>query len=88
MKRSNVFDELVDRLGSVLPPGAAELKDDFENNARAAVQSALRRMDLVTREEFDVQVALLQRTREKVEQLERRLEAMQAETQARDPSAN
>ena len=79
MKRANVLDELVDKLGAVLPPGAAELKADFEKNARAAVQSALARMDLVTREEFDIQVALLERTREKLDKIERALQAQAAD---------
>jgi BMFP domain-containing protein YqiC len=77
MKRSGVLDELVGKLGQVLPPGAAELKDDFEKNARAAVQSALTKMDLVTREEFDIQAALLQRTREKLDRLEKLVEEQQ-----------
>ena len=79
MKRANVLDELVDKLGAVLPPGAAELKADFEKNARAAVQSALARMDLVTREEFDIQVALLERTREKLDKIERALQEQAAD---------
>lgn len=78
MKKSGVLDDLVDRLGSVLPSGASELKADFEKNARSTVQAALTRMDLVTREEFDVQVALLQRTREKLDRLEKMVEAMEA----------
>lgn len=74
MKKPGVVDELVDRLGRVLPPGAVELKADFEKNARGAVQAALAKMDLVTREEFDIQVTLLQRTREKLDRLEKLLD--------------
>jgi len=74
MKNSGVLDELVGKLGQVLPAGAVELKEDFEKNARAAVQSALSRMDLVTREEFEIQAALLQRTREKLDQIEKLLQ--------------
>ena len=66
-----MFDELVDKLGQVLPPGAADLKADFDKNARATLQSALSKMDLVTREEFDLQVALLAKTREKLDRLEK-----------------
>ena len=54
MNKSSVLDELVGKLGQVLPAGAIELKEDFEKNARAAVQSTLAKMDLVTREEFDI----------------------------------
>ena len=53
MRKTGVLDELVDKLGQVLPPGAADLKADFDKNARATLQTALSKMDLVTREEFD-----------------------------------
>lgn len=74
MKKVGVLDELVDKLGQVLPPGAADLKADFDKNAKATLQSALAKMDLVTREEFDIQVALLERTREKLDKLEKLIE--------------
>ena len=80
MNKSSVLDELVGKLGQVLPAGAIELKEDFEKNARAAVQSTLAKMDLVTREEFDIQAALLQRTREKLDRLEKLLDEQQANT--------
>lgn len=78
MRKPGVLDELVGKLGQALPPGAAELKADFEKNARGAVQSALSKMDLVTREEFDIQVTLLQRTREKLDRLEKLLQEQEA----------
>lgn len=65
-----VLDELSSRLGKLLPPGAAEVKADMERNLRASLQAALARMDLVTREEFAVQNAVLQHTREKLEKME------------------
>ena len=77
MNKSSVLDELVGKLGQVLPAGAVELKEDFEKNAKAAVQSTLAKMDLVTREEFDIQAALLQRTREKLDRLEKLIEDQQ-----------
>ena len=77
MRKPGVLDELVGKLGQALPPGAAELKADFEKNARGAVQAALGKMDLVTREEFDIQVTLLQRTREKLDRLEKVLQAQE-----------
>ncbi len=83
MKKTGVLDDLVDRLGSVLPSGASELKADFEKNARSTVQSALTRMDLVTREEFDIQVALLQRTREKLDRLEKLVDSMADDSRSR-----
>ncbi len=77
MNNKGLLNEIVGKLGEALPTGAAEIKADFEKNARSVVQTALEKMDLVTREEFDLQVALLKRTREKVDRLEQLLEAQQ-----------
>jgi len=74
---ATVIDDLSRKLGALLPPGVAGLKDDFERNARAAVQSALGNLDLVTREEFDVQTQVLQRTRQRLQALEARVAAME-----------
>lgn len=73
MLDATAFDDLARRLGALLPPGVAGLKDDFEKNAKAALQSALGNLDLVTREEFDVQSDVLSRTRERLAQLEQRI---------------
>ncbi len=68
-----LVDDLARRLGALLPPGMAEARADMEKNFRAALQSGLQRLDLVTREEFEVQRAVLLRTREKLDALERAL---------------
>lgn len=68
-----LVDDLARRLGALLPPGLAEARIDLEKNFRAALQSGLQRLDLVTREEFEVQRAVLLRTREKLDALERAL---------------
>lgn len=65
--------ELAHRLSASLPEGMSALKRDAEQNFKAILQSALTRMDLVSRREFDVQAGVLQRTREKLEALEQRL---------------
>ncbi len=70
-------EELTDRLGTLLPPGASQLKTDFEDNARAMLQSALGKMELVTREEFEIQQRVLQKTRSKLQALEQRLAALE-----------
>jgi BMFP domain-containing protein YqiC len=77
------IDELARRLSDLVPPGLADARDDLQKNFRAALQSGLGRLDLVTREEFDVQRAVLLRSREKLETLERLL----AELDARLPPA-
>lgn len=65
--------DLARKLATVLPEGVSALKHDVEQNFKAVLQSALARMDLVTRREFDVQASVLQRTREKLAALEQRL---------------
>ncbi|NGP52887.1 accessory factor UbiK family protein [Thioalkalivibrio sp. XN8] len=67
------IDELARRLADSLPGGLKALREDAEQNFRAVLQAGLARLDLVTREEFDVQAAVLRRTREKLEALEERL---------------
>jgi len=75
----DAIEDMTNRLGTLLPPGATQLKTDFENNARTVLQGTLEKMDLVTREEFEIQQRVLQKTRSKLEDLERRLEVHLAE---------
>lgn len=72
------IDDLAHRLAGLLPPGLEDARADLEKNARAMLQSGLARLDLVTREEFEVQKAVLKRTREKLDALERQLDALDA----------
>lgn len=65
--------ELAGKLSASLPDGLAALKRDAEHNFKAVLQSALTRMELVSRREFDVQAGVLKRTREQLAALERRL---------------
>jgi BMFP domain-containing protein YqiC len=67
------LDEFARRFSESLPSGVREMQSEFEKNARAALQDAASRMDLVTREEFDAQAKVLARTREKVDALEARI---------------
>ena len=67
------IDELTQRISQMLPTNAGVIKDDIEANIHSLLQSSLSKMNLVTREEFDVQTALLERTREKLDQLEKQL---------------
>jgi BMFP domain-containing protein YqiC len=74
----NIINELAGKLAEAVPDEINELKDDLEGNFRSLLQSGLGKLDLVTREEFDVQTKVLERTREKLERLERELEELQA----------
>jgi hypothetical protein len=64
------LDALVARIAEGLPAGFGQVHEDLRNNLHAAVSAALTRMDLVSRDEFDVQSAVLARTREKLTALE------------------
>lgn len=74
------IDELARKLSASLPESVAMMKADLEHNFKAVLQSALTRMDLVSRQEFDVQVALLNRVRTQLNQLEQRLAEMEKST--------
>ena len=72
-----MFDDLAKRLAAVLPPGMKSLQEDMEANFKAVLQSAFSRMDLVTREDFEVQQELLSRTRALVDSLDERVRALE-----------
>jgi BMFP domain-containing protein YqiC len=67
------IDKLARTLAESVPGAMRSVRDDLEQNFRGILKGAVDRLDLVTREEFDVQQAVLARTREKLEALERRL---------------
>ena len=79
------IDDLARRLNALVPPGLEGARADLEKNFRAALQAGLGKLDLVTREEFEVQKAVLRRTREKLEALERQLEALDAASRPASP---
>ena len=74
------LDSLAKRLSSLIPEPLQATQQDIESNLRSGLESGLRKMNLVTREEFDVQSAVLLRTREKLEQLEKRVTELEAHT--------
>jgi BMFP domain-containing protein YqiC len=67
------IDNIADRIASAIPPGLNNFKDDMEKNIHALLQSALSKLDLVSREEFEVQKAVLAKTRSRLEDLEKRV---------------
>lgn len=70
---AKTLDELVGKLSALVPSGLSEARADIENNFRAVLNGWFDRMDLVTREEFEVQKAVLARTRAKLDALEAKL---------------
>lgn len=76
------LDDLARRLSESMPPGLSTMRAELEQNFRAVLQSGLGRLDLVTRQEFDVQAGVLRRTRERLESLQSRIEALEAKPPA------
>jgi BMFP domain-containing protein YqiC len=67
------IENLAKKLAESVPEGLRSMRDDLETNFRGVLQSGIGKLDLVTREEFEVQEAVLARTREKLERLEAKI---------------
>jgi hypothetical protein len=76
MLGQKMFEEISGKLGQALADSPAK---DLEKNLRAVLQGVFAKLDLVTREEFDVQQAVLLKTREKLEALEAKVAALEAQ---------
>ncbi len=72
-----ILDDLAKKLADSVPASVRELQHDLEKNFHATLQSAFTKLDLVTREEFEVQTAVLARTRAKVEALQSHLDKLE-----------
>jgi ubiquinone biosynthesis accessory factor UbiK len=71
------IDEVVRRLMDNLPPAFRATQRDLESNFRAVLRASLGKLDLVTRDEFDTQSRVLERTRARLEALEARVREME-----------
>jgi BMFP domain-containing protein YqiC len=80
---ASLLEDLAARLARAVPAGAAGLRSELEENFRAVLRSRLERLDLVSRERFDVQAELLARTQRRVAELEQRLRTLEQQ-----PGAN
>ena len=81
----NHIDALARRLSDLVPPGLRDSREELQATFKSALQAGLGKLDLVTREEFDVQRAVLLRTREKLDALELAVAAL--ESRATDNNA-
>ena len=72
------IDQIAQRLVSLVPPGLADAQKDLRANFRDILAQGMRHLELVTREEFDVQTQVLARTRARVEELEKRVAELEA----------
>ena len=75
-----LIDDLARRLAGTVPEGMLALRRDLEQNFKGVLQAGVAKFDLVTREEFDVQAAVLRRTREKLTELEQRLRELEGDS--------
>ncbi len=67
------IEEFIQQTSKLIPDDLSRLKKEIENNLRTTLSASLSKMDLVTREEYDIQTALLQRTRAKLDTLQKKL---------------
>ena len=74
---TKVIDDLARQISNNIPAGIKSAQQDLEKNIHTLLQATFARLDLVTREEFDTQSRVLARTREKLEQLEKTVAAME-----------
>jgi BMFP domain-containing protein YqiC len=75
------LDDFAKRLAEVVPQSARDLHQDIEKNLRAVISSSFSKLNLVTREDFEIQQNVLQRTRSKVEKLEQQITQLENQLQ-------
>lgn len=80
-RQDTLVNRILELLSERLPEGVTELGQDLRHNLAALVKESLGKMDLVTREEFDVQARVLARTRQRLEQLEQQLQQIESTLQ-------
>lgn len=81
------IDDLARKLSESVPAGLRGLQRDLEGNFKAVLRSALAKLDLVTREEFEVQSEVLARTRARLKEFETRIAAMEKASRPTKPAA-
>lgn len=82
---SSPFEEMIKKFSEAVPEQLKNAQQDMESNVRGILESGLQKMNLVTREEFEIQTAVLQRTREKLEALEKRVAELESDVLPEQP---
>lgn len=77
MLDNQTINRLSDKIGQLLPSGLQQVKSDFEAQVKTLLQQQLAQLDFVSREEFDIQSRVLQRTRSKLDAMEKKLEGLE-----------
>lgn len=70
------IEQIAEQITNAIPPGVKNIADNVEDKIKTVLQSKLSQLDVVSREEFDVQTQVLAKTRAKLEQLEKDLEEL------------
>lgn len=83
-----LINNIAAKAGEIFNSDKSQTREDIEKNIKALVGSALSRLELVTRDEFDTQVAVLRRTRERLEALEKEVEALKSEQKVLESTSN
>lgn len=78
------FDDLAKKLFATLPPSLQNIEKDIQQKFKEVLQSAFARLDLITREEFDVQTKVLARTREKLDLIQKQIEELKQLQEKKD----
>jgi len=74
---NQTINRLSDKINQLLPPGVQQVKSDFDARLKTLLQQQLAQLEFVSREEFDIQARVLQRTRAKLEALEQKLRELE-----------
>ena len=77
MLDNQTINRLSDKINQLLPPGVQQVKSDFDARLKTLLQQQLAQLEFVSREEFDIQARVLQRTRAKLEKLEDKLSQLE-----------
>ncbi len=82
MDNTKLINDIMQNFSKIVPEGLHNLKTDIEKNLDHALSMTFEHMDLVTREEFDIQRAVLAKTRQKLEMLEKQVLALESDIDA------
>ena len=75
---NQTINQLSDKISELLPPGLQQVKADFDARVKLLLQQQLANLEMVSREEFEIQQRILERTREKLESIEAKLKQLEA----------
>lgn len=78
MINAKKIEDIAKQVTDAIPPGLKNIAADFEDKTKTVLQRKLSQLDVVSREEFDVQTQVLLKTREKIAQLETKIAELEA----------